>query len=1856
MSYSINRSISNYSQAVEKRDARQEAAGGRNKVQATKLDQLLIQMGLIDESCHLSDVRFPPYPNMVPEIKNGIHQFFNSRIIEGSALTYSLMVIGLQEALKLHGFAFTFLHRGSHARALMAPFSQIESVINYRMNVKNPVFDPQSADSCWKEIRKGLPTFPPPNDIDWIAYGQFTVDDLLKLRQIVADWFLKIDPSLKINIIVPLPNQITTTSQPLFIVQIGDSCDLVFGCLDEKRRCLFSIDALAIQYSYKGFGLVAQNGEFWQSVVDSCLKIVRVQKHHKDDFRAVLAALNHQMNGYRIVEEGVTLLEISELFFGIAAASELCNAIKSRYENHGANPLALTINTLLLAPQEQHEKVETIWKGIVGRNETWNGIDLREISFKQFVSELYYFTECVPNHPILKSFPIFFPLPLPPLKEEERHPVIRGFFEKKLLFYIPFAQPQISSNNPYSNLFYALSPKLGHDFPIELQRSIAEVIEGANAQDQKDIQSLFGDKLRVRFPITKMEFLETLLKSDFATTQTVELWKEHVGMHQPEEVFRALVEFLKQKPELLRIEFKKLVSPGFKLLSFLITEKVISEKLLLEALNASFSQVEKKTRFKRVATLPPEYQYPLLVNEKLFDASDAESLLLNLLRNDPSHELYWKIEMRGINVPANLSSEFIHKIPPRGISQVLLNQRLYYLAYQRRYEELSLLLPLVKELPGKELLAEAIQNCKGRSSYELLKVAENRGVRFSNELKVHSLLQLDDSELYAVLEHYKDSYDGPESVYEQVAITCLQTERFSEEQRSQCYQFLLSKRTTFHEKATLNRKVIPFLKNGLDNVSLKGIEGEIKNNPKEACDYLDWLLERGATRQVIEMIGEKWPLLEKPVLLKLVQKVIPNADGDQLVRLSIIDIVEIRAVVSERIHAFLLSLGLKGRIHFIAQLNDRLQRKYFLDETLFDLKEVEGPLLGLLQRTKDLLFAWELETRGVSVPLFEMESWPLPRSLTEAQKKSRLRYLKDAGRIGEAIDCAERVQWPYLERFVQVCLNDSIKSQNLRDVLQIVSRCKTAPELDDIKSFCMQCSDAHNASLLLNLFKILSTMPLKREIPALIASIHNHFTSSEQLQQAIVLTLNCFESSSNESLPLWWLDGMNLNKEWIAVLTPYIDLIAQEGLKDLNALIPFVKLWDDLKGRLPSSLSENFFRHALECREWKLVLKLFKAFPNYIPLFRKKVLELIAINGDKNSFLAWKAVCPAFDQEEISLMADRPEWLLELMTSNHVASIVDALVHSDKLTCEMVEKLLNRIPKQFQNRSFLDCLFERFPEQHSYFMKWLLKRRSVPIYQEMFVEKGSNLVRQRQVDWLLDQPALISELNLDQETMAVGLAELFPRLLKNGSISPQFFLCAPIECFNNFALLSLMTLPVDESLKAKAQEVVKSRLRSQIEIIGNELPIYTQFIFHLLKNGDLENDRDLFEQFYQDARIPISDRWKVHKTYLKSGIVFNKVAFFECIQQKVTIEAVDLIRFLAIQSVDFKGDLNELAKERDLIKNCRAAIERKLFVENSFDLVCMFCDVIRAVNLKDFETVDRLGKHIYLVPMSQVVTGLLIEFVKDFPEHYLVFLLNEEKYEIFDRHISYYLINELNASVRWSKSMESDFEVLNSVQKIMGVISRLDKFRSTQSEFVIGKLLRLCDTLTKEVKEEAYPGLVRKFFNWSQELVRGLGQLPFEKASALFQYVQNIYINANTTLQLMDHPLLKELNNLTLEQSSNARIRRTETERLYMLKRFNEFYRTGAFGDLRKLTGVSATMFRDWAVDLIGKSLARPSEFHFDQFYKIMDAMDQCLDERPTSGLREALMAAWKSWSEEERSDQNNKNLFVKLLARVRKS
>lgn len=499
--------------------------------------------------------------------------------IDGKTLSVKSYLESLYPGILVqHHLKLTTYLRGSYAAYVIDPMTYLSEALEV-FYARHPEVKPVIQHK-FLEYKTFKPPLKEPNDADFadlFFHGSFHIPPLTleKIRQVMLKWghsLVQKNP-FELNLI-PVPNDITRTAEEIVISTLKNDdpqalkVDRIIGRLD--NYCLFSRDNIYIDYrdtgGFKPFPLsmgLESSGQpysFWQSILDREMNIIRLEPKHRNDFCAVLAAVEHYTKGAQIDESEVTLEEIYHSFLPCLTHDRLLKAVLKRIKDHSVDPLSYLFHFCNKIPEDFHIKRDQLWREtvkVLGAEKQLGKfpfLETNHMGFEAFRNELAHwmsqgFKDWGSHH-----------FRIAPKQQDEMTQVQRHFRKMVLLDH----KEGSSSGNP--DPWMQGVKALHHPTPASVlsQEFMHQLVEDMTSHDVYNPEEI-GRVLKLGETyfgaINPSHWLEGLLKSPYAKIVLPHWEKTQMAMAQ-DEVWLKLAVLLPSRfyPELLE-RFSQIFEP-----------------------------------------------------------------------------------------------------------------------------------------------------------------------------------------------------------------------------------------------------------------------------------------------------------------------------------------------------------------------------------------------------------------------------------------------------------------------------------------------------------------------------------------------------------------------------------------------------------------------------------------------------------------------------------------------------------------------------------------------------------------------------------------------------------------------------------------------------------------------------------------------------------------------------------------------------------------------------------------------------------------------------------------------------------------------------------------------------------------------------------------------------------------------------------------------------------------------------------------------------------------------------------------------------------------------------------------------
>lgn len=265
-------------------------------------------------------------------------------------------------------FSFKLYLRGSYATYILNPLEALHSLI-HAFILQHPETEALMM-SGWKWVEEHCPPLAEPNDADFALLGNIPLspDQQIAIRsglitvhaELAGISLQEAEETTFQSLFLPRTTQWTDLNDPIVISTIGGKdikLDLVTGHLREAPY-LFSLDNRLIRITHLPYLTVLQ-GSLSQGTVDYGLQVVRFERRHAKDLRALLKAIHHLTCGKQWDE---SIQSPKNILFGFLKISEeeLSKFILKWLEGKTVDRIPFVVNLLCLV--DDLAKRENLWK------------------------------------------------------------------------------------------------------------------------------------------------------------------------------------------------------------------------------------------------------------------------------------------------------------------------------------------------------------------------------------------------------------------------------------------------------------------------------------------------------------------------------------------------------------------------------------------------------------------------------------------------------------------------------------------------------------------------------------------------------------------------------------------------------------------------------------------------------------------------------------------------------------------------------------------------------------------------------------------------------------------------------------------------------------------------------------------------------------------------------------------------------------------------------------------------------------------------------------------------------------------------------------------------------------------------------------------------------------------------------------------------------------------------------------------------------------------------------------------------------------------------------------------------------
>lgn len=251
--------------------------------------------------------------------------------------------------------------RGSYATYLLNPHQILHEIIQDFIR-QNP-----HHRGLMESVQPFQPVIKEPDDSDWaLLFDQPpNAEELIKIKQKLIALnaslgnlpFEEAQARTFANLFIAQPNPLTQFSDPIVIAsfQGNPKLDLVVGHL-QKAPYLFTCDN-----HYIRIGSLCTPEFTAQSIVDSCLGIVRAEGRHALDFRALIKAVKHRSQGKKWDESVISFRKIFTGFLDLPT-EVLVKAIQRKILEKAVEPVSFVLNFLDLV--DHPARLQELWHAL----------------------------------------------------------------------------------------------------------------------------------------------------------------------------------------------------------------------------------------------------------------------------------------------------------------------------------------------------------------------------------------------------------------------------------------------------------------------------------------------------------------------------------------------------------------------------------------------------------------------------------------------------------------------------------------------------------------------------------------------------------------------------------------------------------------------------------------------------------------------------------------------------------------------------------------------------------------------------------------------------------------------------------------------------------------------------------------------------------------------------------------------------------------------------------------------------------------------------------------------------------------------------------------------------------------------------------------------------------------------------------------------------------------------------------------------------------------------------------------------------------------------------------------------------
>lgn len=290
-------------------------------------------------------------------------------------------------------FSFELCLRGSYAAYIFNPLDALRALVNEFIEIH-----PDKRLLMLAGMKRVEDHFPPPaepNDADWTLLGNIPLspeqqlavrEGLIRVHAELAKVSLEEAESRTFqSLFIPHSTRWTDLDDPIVISTVeGDEIkvDLVTGFL-QKAPYLFSYDNRLIRMGHNPY-IKVLNGSLFQASLDFGLNVIRFEKRHKKDLRALLKALHYLTNGKTWDESEITAKKIFSRFLHIPP-KEMAEFVLKWLGEKNVDRISFVVNLLCLVDD------------VTQREELWKHLSDGKIPFADASRQIYHRIQAFPE-------------------------------------------------------------------------------------------------------------------------------------------------------------------------------------------------------------------------------------------------------------------------------------------------------------------------------------------------------------------------------------------------------------------------------------------------------------------------------------------------------------------------------------------------------------------------------------------------------------------------------------------------------------------------------------------------------------------------------------------------------------------------------------------------------------------------------------------------------------------------------------------------------------------------------------------------------------------------------------------------------------------------------------------------------------------------------------------------------------------------------------------------------------------------------------------------------------------------------------------------------------------------------------------------------------------------------------------------------------------------------------------------------------------------------------------------------------------------------------------------------------------